>query len=274
MSMEKYVKFATQSFTFPSVCVKIREVLDDARSDMDDIGQLIAVDPSLTAKILRLANSALFRFPSQIDSISKAVSVIGGEALYNLVVAETANSAFKHFASEHISQGKHWHLSVYNGMLAKYLAKQYNLRADERFFVMGILSHFSELVVAKKAPDDYLRYITDKTDALPWEKQKAYFGFTFAACSGEIMEHWQLPMSLFYPVKNVHNLNKQAEDADIGLLACSMRVTIRENMKADYGDIEMITPEIADKLVVQGETLGNAIAFADLETDKVSALIL
>ena len=272
--MEKYVKFATQSFTFPSVCVKIREVLDDARSDMDDIGQLIAVDPSLTAKILRLANSALFRFPSQIDSISKAVSVIGGEALYNLVVAETANSAFKQFSSEHISQGKHWHLSVYNGMLAKYLAKHHNLRADERFFVMGILSHFSELVVAKQEPAGYLKYLSDKTDALPWEKQQAYFGFTFAACSGEIMERWQLPLSLFYPVKNVHNVNKQAEDADIGLLACSMRVTIRENMKADYGDIEMITPELADKLVVQGETLGNAIAFADLETDKVSALIL
>ena len=274
MSMEKYVKFATQSFTFPSVCVKIREVLDDARSDMHDIGQLISLDPSLTAKILRLSNSALFRFPSQIDSISKAVSVIGGEALYNLVVAETANSAFRHFDNAHISLRSHWHLSVYNGMLAKYLAKHQSLRGDERFFVMGILSHFSELVIAKKEPAQYLKYLSDNSKALPWEKQQMHFGFTFAACSGEIMERWHLPPSLFYPVRDVHNVNKQAEDADIGLLACSMRVTIRENMKVDYGEIEMITPEMADQFEVQGETLGNAIAFADRETEKVSALIL
>ena len=272
--MEKYVKFASQSFTFPTVCVKIREVLDDARSDMHDVGQLIAIDPSLTAKILRLANSSLFRFPSQIDSITKAVNVIGGEALYNLVIAETANSAFSHFNSEHINLANHWQVSVYNGMLAKYLARHTGLRGDERVFAMGILAHFGELVVAKKDPGRYLKYRADDSAVLPWEKQQNHFGFTFAACSGEIMERWQLPMPLYYPVKNVHISNKQAEDVDIGLLAASMRVTIRQNLHADYGEIELVTPEIANKLVVQGETLGNAIAFADQETFKVSALIL
>ena len=252
--MEKYVKFASQSFTFPTVCVKIREVLDDARSDMHDVGQLIAIDPSLTAKILRLANSALFRFPSQIDSITKAVNVIGGEALYNLVIAETANSAFSHFSSEHINLANHWQVSVYNGMLAKYLARHTGLRGDERFFAMGILAHFGELVVAKKDPERYLKYRADDSALLPWEKQQTHFGFTFAACSGEIMERWQLPRPLYYPVKNVHISNKQAEDVDIGLLAASMRVTIRQNLHADYGEIELVTPEITNKLVVQGET--------------------
>ena len=274
MSMEKYVSYATQSFTFPNICLKIRDVLDDHRSDMDDVAKLIAVDPSLTVKILRLANSALFRFPSQIDSIAKAVSVIGGEALYNLVVAETANTAFKHFNSAHIRLDKHWYKSVYNGLLAKTLAKQSNLRGSERFFVMGILCHFSELVVAKEDPELYLAYLEDKSGDLPWEKQEKHFGFTFAACSGEIMEQWRLPLPLFFPVKYVHNTRKHAEEADIGLLACSMRVTIREIMKPEYGDIELFTPEMANTLLVEGETLDNAIAWSNAEAEKVSALIL
>ena len=95
--MNQFIEYATQSFTLPDICLRLRNVLDDPRSDMDDIAALISIDPSLTAKLLRLANSALFRFPSQIESITKAVSVIGGEALYNLVLAETANIAFKHF---------------------------------------------------------------------------------------------------------------------------------------------------------------------------------
>ena len=60
--MEKYVEYATQSFTLPNICLRLRDVLDDNRSDMDDIARLIGIDPSLTAKILKMANSALFRF--------------------------------------------------------------------------------------------------------------------------------------------------------------------------------------------------------------------
>ena len=97
MSLDKYVSFATKSFTLPDICIRIRSVLDNPRSSASDLGDLISLDSSLTAKVLRLANSSLFRFPSQVESVSKAINIIGGEALYNLVVAETANTAFKYF---------------------------------------------------------------------------------------------------------------------------------------------------------------------------------
>ena len=88
------------------------------------------------------------------------------------------------------------------------------------------------------------------------------------------MEQWRLPLPLFFPVKYVHNTRKHAEEADIGLLACSMRVTIREIMKPEYGDIELFTPEMANTLLVEGETMDNAIAWTNAEAEKVSALIL
>ena len=62
MALEQYVAQATQSFTMPDICIRLRSVLDDPRSDISDIGKLISVDPSLSGKILKLANSALFRF--------------------------------------------------------------------------------------------------------------------------------------------------------------------------------------------------------------------
>ncbi|MBU2979384.1 HDOD domain-containing protein [Alteromonas sp. C1M14] len=274
MLLDKYINYATESFTLPQICLKMREVLDDNRSDAEDIGRLISFDPSLTAKILRLANSALFRFPSQIDSVSKAISVIGGEALYNLVIAETANTAFKHFNSQYVDIQQHWYLSVYNGVLAKMLAKSECLRGSERFFVLGILNNLSELVVAKYDPENYLAYKQLPSDELPWQKQQRHFGFTFAACSGAIMEKWHLPMKLYYPVKCVHDAAKQAEDADIGLLACSMRVTIRENIQSEYGSIELLTPEITHKLNIDNDNLKNIITFANTETEKVAAAVL
>ena len=56
MEKQKLLNFATRSFSLPDICLRIREVLDDNRSDAQDIGRLIALDPSLTAKILKLAN--------------------------------------------------------------------------------------------------------------------------------------------------------------------------------------------------------------------------
>jgi HD-like signal output (HDOD) protein len=78
-------------------------MLDDGRSDFEDISQLIALAPSLSSKLLKLANSPLFRFESQIDSLTKAVNIIGGEALYNLFIAETASSAFEHTSRDVIN---------------------------------------------------------------------------------------------------------------------------------------------------------------------------
>lgn len=273
MSLEKFVSFAVKSFTLPDVCVRIRTVLDDPRSSAEDIGQLISIDPSLTAKVLRLANSSLFRFPSQIDSVAKAVNVIGGEALYNLVIAETASTAFKSFDNELIELDKHWHASVYCGMVAKSVAKRLNIRGAERFFVMGILQNLSELVVAKRAPNYYEKYVTSDKTELPPARQLEHFGFTFSQCSGMILQDWKLPVGLFYPVIYINDESKQTVDIDVCVLALASRITLSQHNKESYGDMELFTPDMANTLHFDMEIIGNSIEYAELETAKIVALI-
>ena len=272
--MNQYIEYATNSFTLPDICLRLRNVLDDPRSDMDDIAALISVDPSLTAKILRLANSALFRFPSQVDSITKAVSVIGGEALYNLVLAETANIAFKHFDNECLILDEHWRQSVFTGMVAKYLGKELNVRGSDRFFVMGILQNLSELVVAKKDPKKYQAYMQDEQPGLPWERQQSHFGFCFSECSGEIMELWRLPMPLYYPVKFAHNRVKLASDLDVSLLTCAIRLSTAHYQRERYPELDIISPDMVRLLPLDDEVLQNAILFAQKETNKVAVSVL
>ncbi len=272
--MNQYIQYASKSFTLPDLCMRLRSVLDDPRSDSEDIANLISIDPSMTAKLLKLANSALFRFPSQIDSITKAVSVIGGEALYNLVIAETANIAFKHFDNEFLILDKHWEQSVYTGIVAKYLAKEMNLRGSNRFFVMGILQNLSELVIAKHEPAKYQQYVKDDSDATPWERQIEHFGFYFSECSGAIMEQWQLPMPLFYPVKYAHNKAKLASDLDVSLLTCSVRATAAHYHRDRYPGLDVISPDMTRLMPLEEEVLHNANLFAQKETNKVAISVL
>ena len=272
--MNQFIEYATKSFTLPDICLRLRNVLDDPRSDMDDIAALISIDPSLTAKLLRLANSALVRFPSQRESIAKAVSVIGGEALYNLVLAETANIAFKHFDNQCLIVDKHWEQSVYTGMLAKYLAKDMNMRGSDRFFVMGILQNLSELVIAKCEPEKYQQYAKDDSPGTPWDRQVAHFGFLFSECSGSIMEQWKLPMPLFYPVKFAHNRVKLASDLDVSLLTCAIRLSTAHYQRERYPELDIISPDMVRLLPLDDEVLQNARLFAQKETNKVAVSVL
>lgn len=273
MSIEKYVAFAAKSFALPDVCVRLRAVLDDPRSSADDMGNLISVDPSLTAKVLRLANSSLFRFPSQIESVSKAINVIGGEALYNIVVAETAGSAFKCFETKYVNLDKHWYASVYCGMVAKSLAMRLNIRGADRFFVMGMLQNLSELVVAKRAPKRYVAYLNTKEGTLPDDNQVAHFGFTFAQCSGIIMENWNLPAALAAPVLHMNNKEKQNSDIDVSILALANNVTVSHLEGDIYRDITLFTKEIANVIAPDKELVRISAEYAEIETSKVVSLI-
>lgn len=273
LSLNKYVAFAAKSFSMPDICLRLRKLIDDPRSNAADIARLICIDPSLTAKVLRLANSSLFRFPSEVESIEKAVNIIGGEALYNLVVAETTNSAFSCFNSELVALDEHWYKSVYCGMVAKSLARHLQLRGSGRFFVMGILLNLSELVVAKCSPQEYLVY-RDKESSMPThERQREHFGFTFSYCSGTILSNWNLPLVIYYPVMNVDDKKKQLIDVDVGLLALASRITELRHDKKYNNEIELFCKEIPNSVNADMDAIANAITFAEKETAKVSQLI-
>ncbi|MFT6269248.1 MAG: HD-like signal output (HDOD) protein [Alphaproteobacteria bacterium] len=197
MSMTPIIKFANNSFTLPDTCLRLRQMLDDPRSGLKEMAQVMSVDPSLSAKVLKLANSALFRFPAQVTSVSKALNVIGGEAAYNISMAETANVAFKTFNSSLLDFTRFWEKSVHTGLIAKSIAQQMKARGSERFFVMGILMNLSELVCATRMEEKYKRYMKKEPNALPIESQESLFGFTFSECSGHILEGWKLPENLY-----------------------------------------------------------------------------
>jgi len=217
MSTASIIKFASKSFTLPNTCVRLRSVLDDPMSDIEDMAKVMSTDPSLCAKVLKLANSALFRFRSEISSVPKALNIIGGEAAYNISMAETANLAFKSFESSHIEFDTFWQASVQNGVLAKAIAQQKQMRGSERFFVLGILQNLSELVCATRLPEKYAMYKKLSKGNFPLLVQKDIFGFTFAECSGFILETWQIPDSLSAPLTqlNLNDIATQSLDSNI-----------------------------------------------------------
>ena len=233
MSAVAVVKYASKSFTLPNTSIRLRSIIDDPNADIRDMANEISFDPSLCAKVLKLANSSLFRFPTEVTSIDKALNVIGGEAAYNIAMAETANRAFKAFQSAQIEFDSFWQKSICNGLIAKGIAQQKQIRGSERFFILGIMQNLSELVCATKLPDKYEKYInsleteaqTKQSSLLPADLQQAHFGFTFSCCSGHILEAYGLPDMLWQALKemSVEEQKQTSTDASILYAAQSLQ---------------------------------------------------
>lgn len=262
-------RVASQSFALPDICIRIRSMLDDEKSDLDDIGRLIALDPSLSSKLLKLANSPLFRFESQIDSLAKAINIIGGEALYNLVMAETASSAFEHFSSDVIDLKRFWLQSIYAALVAKHLAKMVKVRGSERFFLLGLLHNLGELLVAVQVPNLAIECCKYNEKISPWKLQRQILGFDYANCSAKLMEFWHLPSQLYIPVMDLHNENKALENKDIAIIYTAVRAGVAMAHDNLYSASQLVTPLVLKYLKLDHEDLKDAVKFAFMEADGV-----
>jgi HD-like signal output (HDOD) protein len=266
-------RVASQSFALPDICVRIRSMLDDDHSDLEDISRFIALDPSLSSKLLKLANSPLFRFESQIDSLAKAINIIGGEALYNLVMAETASSAFEHFSSDVIDLRRFWLQSIYAALVAKHLAKMIRMRGSERFFLLGLLHNLGELLVAVQAPDLAIKCSKYDEKTSPWKLQKQVLGFDYANCSSKLMEFWHLPSQLYIPVMDLHDENKALKNKDIAIIYTAVRAGIAMTHDKLYSASQLVTPLVLKYLKLDQEDLKDAIKFASMEADGVLSVM-
>ena len=266
-------KVASQSFALPDICVRIRSMLDDGKSDLEDISKYIALDPALSSKLLKLANSPLFRFESQIDSLPKAINIIGGEALYNLVMAETASSAFEHFSSDVIDLKRFWLQSIFAALVAKHIAKMLKVRGSERFFLLGLLHNLGELLVAVQVPDKAIKCCQYNEKISPWKLQQHILGFNYAICSAKLMEFWQLPHQLYLPVMDLHNENKALLNKDVAIIYTAVRASVAMAHHDLYSASQLISPLVLKSLKLDQEDLKDAVKFASMEASAVMAVM-
>ena len=262
-------KMASQSFALPDICSRIREMLDDDKSDLNDIGNIIALDPSLSSKLLKLANSPLFRFESQIDSLGKAINIIGGEALYNLVMVETASSAFEHFSSDVIDLKRFWLQSIYTALMAKHLAKILRIRGSERFFLLGLLHNLGELLVALKSPELAIECSKYSKEVSPWKLQQHVLGFHYTNCSANLLELWNLPAQLYLPVHNAHNENQALANKEAAIVYSAIRAGVAMANDHLYSVNELLTPKVTQYLNLEQEDMQDAVKYAFMEAEGV-----
>jgi HD-like signal output (HDOD) protein len=191
----------------PSLVYELNEIIVDPLSSAGDIAQVVNKSPSLTATLLKIVNSAFFGFRSKIDSISRAVTLIGSKELSSLALGVTIMETFKDIPREVIDVASFLEHNLACGMVARIMAAHGNVANTEQLFVSGMLHDIGRLVLCRYFPQNAKHAFTaaaESGESLLMAERNV-LGCTHVQLGKKLLQKWKLPYALENSVSYHHN---------------------------------------------------------------------
>lgn len=180
----------------PAVIQKIMEALQKDDASPADIAEQIAMDQSLSLKVIRLANSPSFSPRRNIASVKEAAARLGLKTLKTLVITSGITASIKTPSS--IDPNRFWHHSFTSAGIAKWICQQSPLYVDQDLaFTCGIIHNMGAMVIALCYPEESKlieQGLLNGANRLDLEQE--VLGFNHAEAGAALAEYWRLPAEL------------------------------------------------------------------------------
>jgi HD-like signal output (HDOD) protein len=182
----------------PSLVFELNEIIADPMSSSGAIGQVVNKSPSLAATLLRIVNSAFYGFRSKIDSISRAVTLIGSKEVSNLALGITIMETFRGIPKEIMDVASFLEHNLACGVVARILAAHSNMAHSEQLFVSGMLHDIGRLVLCNYFPEVFQQTLAEASaSGRPLLKaEQAVLGCSHALLGKKLLNKWKLPLAL------------------------------------------------------------------------------
>lgn len=203
LDAERIVTNVLKVAALPAVALKFSEAIKNPLTSNQDLENIVSEDSALAAKVLMIANSALFNFPSKIDTISKAITIIGHKQLSEIILSCSIVAMFKDIPQDVIDMDKFWRHSIAVATTARILASSRREQNIEKFFTAGLLHDIGKLILFIEAPK-YIKEVLDKSaesNSLMHKVEQEVLGFDHAKLGAMLLKKWKLPEEI---VSSVH----------------------------------------------------------------------
>jgi HD-like signal output (HDOD) protein len=203
----RIVAHETELTSFPDIYFKLKEEAESPKASVRTLTDLVSRDMGLTAKLLKLANSPLYGLPESVESIERAIAIIGIQELSTLALGITAINYFHGIPPELVDMRRFWRHSISTGLIAKIIANAIGEMKNERFFIAGLLHDCGRLILFKKLPyasTEALLYARENFVPIV-EAERTVFEFTHTDLSTELLANWQFPKHIAELINFHHN---------------------------------------------------------------------
>jgi len=199
----------------PLVVRKVMEISNDPNSTATSLGSVIKKDQSLTAKILKIVNSAYYGFYRKISNIDQAIVILGFEEIKNITIATSLMQSFPTDYNFILNRDDFWMHSLSCAFISKALcSSSLELNAEDAF-VVGLIHDIGKLVLLQHLNQPYNLVIHNSTEHIEQlhKVEKAMLGVNHAEVGGILAENWKLPRQLVDAINYHHDPEKAGPDA-------------------------------------------------------------
>jgi len=246
--IRKMIQGINQISTLPMIYARINELIDNPTSSASNVGKIISGDQGLTVRLLKLVNSAFYGFPSKIDTVSRAVTIIGFKQLRELVCATSVLGMFKDLGNDvSLNMEDFWKHSIACGLTSRILAIYGRQENPESFFVAGLLHDIGRLILLEKYSEKYKTVfsVANEKNLLVFEAEMDIFGFTHAAVAKELVSFWNLPHNLQGAVGYHHEPGRVEDNSTYADIVHIADILVHANEIGSSGE-RFIPPLVPD----------------------------
>jgi diguanylate cyclase (GGDEF)-like protein len=213
--MEINVKKEIKLPSPPAIAIRILEAVRDCRSTSCSLARIVSTDPALSAQVLKLANSSLYPSSATVDSVERAVTVLGVETLKNIALSFVIAKANSGDGRNGFDFNRFWKRSLTTAVGANFFADLLRVKKSNTF-VTGLLMDIGMLFMYVSHPDTYMTVFTEKLagNGSLVESERAIFGTDHQEIGARILEHWHLPNQIYEPIRYHHRSHEAPKCID------------------------------------------------------------
>ncbi|MBN1905968.1 MAG: HDOD domain-containing protein [Deltaproteobacteria bacterium] len=227
----------TQVPTLPVIVEKILSMAQEENTSAKILAELISKDPAIANKILRLSNSAYYGMMKEIDSIPRAITIIGFNEVVSLTIGMSVVSAFsRKDAGKNFNMKGLWIHSLGCAFASRNIAKKLGILQSEQIFISGLLHDMGKIIFAIYFTDEYAAVLSHakENETELYRAERLILGINHATLTGMLMEQWNFPEMIHVPARDHHSV----EDSPSRYQKLALIVAFSDylSQKAEFGD--------------------------------------
>jgi diguanylate cyclase (GGDEF)-like protein len=196
----------------PAIALKILEAVRQEENSFDDLAQIVRSDPSLSVRILKVANSSLYGLSQPIDSLAQATGLIGTDALKNIALSFVIVQEFQNAPQGSFDLDYFWRRAITAAVAADVLGGAVGHK-DHDLFVSGLLQDIGVLILFLSLPEAYITVLDNKrvSGDTTCAAEKKQFACDHTEVSHYLLSSWNLPESISHPIRYHHAVAEAGE---------------------------------------------------------------
>ncbi len=198
----------------PAVATKVLELLQSPETNFAQLGAAISADPAVSARLLKVANSAFFSLKRQVKTLDHAIAIVGERTLRSLVLAASLEGMNKSYG---LLEKLLWEDSIGCAVGCRLLARRFSSADPEEAFLAGLFRHLGKIIMNYSDPEAYrsLASAVYAGEGSFNDIEGRFFPYAHAVVGAAVLDKWNFSDDLIQCTLHHEDLHISQEDNEV-----------------------------------------------------------